>query len=129
MKSNAEPVSLCFAESSIGNKSVHISFDRVGSTLNIRIPASQLGPMIHNLLSVQESLEKSGIDTRKNDILVPAAPYDFFKHKQNVIAMKKPPYICGECDCEIDTITIHKTGRISYVCPNCNEEWVSWAGS
>jgi len=82
LTSRAEPVSLCFAESSIGNKSVHLSFQKIDGTLNCRIPASQLGPMIHNLLSVQESLEKSGIDTRKNDILVPAAPYNFFKQNE-----------------------------------------------
>lgn len=45
-------------------------------------------------------------------------------HPNNMV-IKKSPYICGECDCEINTITIHETGSTSFTCPNCNEEWVS----
>ena len=79
-KSNAAAVSFLFAESSPENKSVHFSFDRIGiRSLNIRIPANQLGALIQNLQRVQERLEEDGIDTQADSMLVPAAPHDFFK--------------------------------------------------
>lgn len=79
-KSTAKAVSLLFAESSPENESVHFSFQRKDiKPLNLRIPANQLGALIQNLQRVQERLEENGIDTGADEILVPAAPYNFFK--------------------------------------------------
>lgn len=78
-KSFAQPVSLSFAESSIPNQSVHFSMQKKGgSTLNFRIPATQLSALITNLERVREVMEDSGVDTGRGNTLVPAAPYLFF---------------------------------------------------
>jgi len=80
-KSRARPVSVLFTVASPENQSVHFSFSpKEGSKpINMRIPASQLGPFINNLRSVQDLLESDGLNTNKDAILVPAPPYGFFQ--------------------------------------------------
>lgn len=68
-----------FADGSVNNKSVHFSFQQKGDDpLNCRIPANQLSAMIKNLEHIREVMEHEGINTGRGNLLVPAAPYQFF---------------------------------------------------
>lgn len=78
-KSSAQPASVLFAVASSENQSVHFSFDLKDGKLNLRIPASQLGPLINNLQSVQQVLEGDGLNTNEDAVLIPAVPCGFFQ--------------------------------------------------